>query len=318
LVTEVESLVVALEGLIDVQPAVAEVVDVLDDELDDDIEIVVPDLPPGRDIELRGRGKTFVRELPGPPGAPTLILLHGWTATSDLNWFTCYQSLGETCRVVALDHRGHGNGIRSRKRFKLADCADDVIALADELGIEKFIPVGYSMGGTVAQLIAHRYPERVPGLVLCSTAGWFASKRSDRLPFLSMAGLAALARVTSPQLQDRITQQMYLDRKTDKWDPWAVEQVSKHDWRMVLEAGQAIGAFTSREWLNELDMPTSIVMTIDDHVIPIRRQMALFERIRGAEAYRINGDHDAVAALADTYVPLLCRAIASVIDRAES
>jgi 3-oxoadipate enol-lactonase len=286
-------------------------------EEDDDLpaEVIEPDLPPGRAVELPGRGTTFVRELPGPPGAPVLVLLHGWTATADLNWFTCYASLGEKYRVIALDHRGHGGGIRSRRRFRLGDCADDVIALADLLEIERFIPVGYSMGGTIAQLIAHQAPQRVSGLVLCSTAGWFTSKRSDRLPFLSMAGLAALARVTSPQLQDRITQQMYLDKKVDKWEPWAVEQVSKHDWRMVLEAGQAIGTFTSREWLNELEMPTSIVMTIDDHVIPIRRQMALFERIRNAEAYRINGDHDAVAALADTYVPLLNRAVDSVISR---
>jgi len=55
-----------------------------------------------------------------------------------------------------MDHRGHGRGIRSAKPFRLADCADDVAALADRLGIETFIPVGYSMGGTVAQLMWRR------------------------------------------------------------------------------------------------------------------------------------------------------------------
>ena len=97
-----------------------------------------------------------MRELPGPPGAPVVILLHGWTATADLNFFTCYSALGEHFRVVALDHRGHGRGIRSSRPFRLSDCADDVAALADVLGIATFIPVGYSMGGTIAQLMWKR------------------------------------------------------------------------------------------------------------------------------------------------------------------
>ncbi|MFM7890740.1 MAG: alpha/beta hydrolase, partial [Actinomycetota bacterium] len=51
--------------------------------------------PQGHEVELIGRGRTFVREVAGPRGAPTVILLHGWTATADLNWFTCFEPLGE-------------------------------------------------------------------------------------------------------------------------------------------------------------------------------------------------------------------------------
>lgn len=277
----------------------------------------IPELPPGRIVELPGRGSTLVREVEGPPGAPTLILLHGWTATADLNFFTCFAALGEQYRVVALDHRGHGQGIRTKRRFRLADCADDAVALADLLGIDRFVPVGYSMGGIIAQLVAHRHPERVQALVLCSTAGWFATRRKDKLPFLSMAGLAALARVTPQQLQERITQQAYLQRKAQEWEPWAIEQASRHDWRAVLEAGHSIGAFTSRSWLDQLDVATSIVVTTQDRIIPIRRQIALFELIRRSEAFRIEGDHDAIVSMATTYVPLLMRAVRSALDRAD-
>ena len=87
-------------------------------------------------MDLPGRGTTIVRTLNGPVGAPTVVLLHGWTATADLNWFTCYKPLAEHYRVVALDHRGHGRGIRSRKAFRLEDCADDAVAVCDVLGIE--------------------------------------------------------------------------------------------------------------------------------------------------------------------------------------
>ena len=277
--------------------------------------VPTPDLPPGAPLELPDRGTTFVRQIAGPEGAPTIVLLHGWTATADLNWFRCYQPLGEQYRVLALDHRGHGQGIRSKKTFRLEDCADDAVAVCDALGIEQFIPVGYSMGGPVAQLMWHRHRERVPGLVLCATASYFATSREERLSFLGLSGLAALARLTPTQARTWLTEQFYLQRKTNEWEPWAIQEASRHDWRAVLEAGRAIGSFSSREWLGEVSAPTSVLITMRDRVVPVRRQVRLFESIHGAEAFRVDGDHDAVVANADRFVPTLLRALHSVVER---
>ncbi len=276
-----------------------------------------PHLPPGREVELVGRGTTFVRELAGPSlSSPTIILLHGWTASADLNWFTSYFALAEHFRVVALDNRGHGGGIRSRKVFKLSDCADDAVALADALGIESFIPVGYSMGGPIAQLIWKQHHDRVLGLVLCATAGSFASSREEKLSFAGLSGLAALSRLAPAQARQWLTQQLYLQRKSTEWEPWAIEQASRHEWRMVLEAGRAIGNFSSRPWLKDVDVPTSVLITMRDRVVPVRRQVRLFESIHGAEAFRVDGDHDACIANADRFVPTLIRAVHSVCERA--
>ena len=183
-------------------------------------------MPTGHEIELAERGPLFVRDIAGPPGAPTVVLLHGWTASADLNWFTCYGPLSDHYRVVAFDHRGHGRGLRSRRAFRLEDCADDVAAVADELGVESFVPVGYSMGGPIAQLVWQRHRERVDGLVLCATAPYFAGRRPERLSFVGLTGLAALARVTPTQARDWITDQVYLQRRTESWGPWAAEQVA--------------------------------------------------------------------------------------------
>ena len=275
-----------------------------------------PALPFGEQVELPGRGTTFVRRLDGPPGAPTLLLLHGWTATADLNWFTAYEPLARHFGVVAIDHRGHGRGIRSRKAFRLEDCADDAVALCDALGIERFIPVGYSMGGPVAQLVWRRHSHRVMGLVLCATATYFATSREEKLSFLGLSGLAAVARLTPLQARRWLTQQIYLQRKTELWEPWAIQEASMHDWRMVLEAGRAIGSYSSKDWIGDVDVPTSVVITMADHVVPVRRQVRLFESIHGAEAYRVDGDHDSIVANAERFLPTLVRAIRSVIDRA--
>jgi 3-oxoadipate enol-lactonase len=274
-----------------------------------------PDLPPGAAMHLPGRGTTFVRTLDGPVGAPTVLLLHGWTATADLNWFTSYKSLAEQFRVVALDHRGHGRGIRSRRFFKLDDCADDAVAVCDVLGIEQFIPVGYSMGGPIAQLIWKRHRQRTAGLVLCATSAYFSTSRQERMSFLGLSGLAAVARLTPLQARMWLTEQFYLQRKADQWEKWALDQASSHDWRAVLEAGRAIGNFSSRDWISDIDVPTSTLITMRDRVVPVRRQVRLFEAIPDAEAFRVDGDHDACVANAKQFVPTLLRACRSVVER---
>jgi 3-oxoadipate enol-lactonase len=274
-----------------------------------------PDLPPGAAMHLPGRGTTFVRTLAGPPKAPTLLLLHGWTATADLNWFTCYKPLARHYRVVALDHRGHGRGIRSRRAFRLEDCADDAVAVCDVLGINRFIPVGYSMGGPIAQLIWKRHHDRVRGLVLCATAPYFATSREEKLGFLGLSGMAALARLTPAQARKWLTDQVYLQRKTSEWQPWAVQEAAMHDWRAVLEAGKSIGAFSSREWISDIDVPASVIITMSDRVVPPRRQVRLFESLHRAEAFRVDGDHDAIVAHASRFVPVLMRATSSVVQR---
>ena len=196
--------------------------------------------------------------------------------------------------MVALDHRGHGRGIRSRKVFRLEDCADDAIAVLDVLGIERCIPVGYSMGGPIAQLMWKRHPERVEGMVLCATSGYFSTSREEKLSFLGLSGLAAVARLTPVQARRWLTDQLYLQRKTSLWEPWAIQEASLHDWRTVLEAGRAIGSFSSREWIGDVDVPTSVLITMRDRVVPVRRQVRLFESIHDAEAFRVDGDHDVV------------------------
>jgi 3-oxoadipate enol-lactonase len=277
--------------------------------------VTSPDLPPARFVELGDRGTVVVRDFGGRPGAPTLALLHGWTATADLNWFTCYRPLGDRYRVFAFDHRGHGAGIRSRKPFRLEDCADDVVDVADELGVDRFVPVGYSMGGPVAQLIWRRHPERVLGMVLCATAPYFAGRRPERLSLLGLTGLATVARFTPEQTRQWLTDQLYLQRKAGEWEPWAIQEASSHDWRMVLEAGRAIGAFSSSDWIGGVDVPVSMVFTMRDRVVPLRRQLRLFEMLDGAEAFRVDADHDAVVAHADRFVPSLLRAIRSLEAR---
>src|ERR1700758_1787821 len=85
------------------------------------------EMPAARTVRVAGRGEFFVRDT-GGEGQPVL-LLHGWLATSDVNWWRLYGPLADAgYRVLALDHRGHGRGLRSAERFRLLDCAGDAAA----------------------------------------------------------------------------------------------------------------------------------------------------------------------------------------------
>src|SRR4029078_4957520 len=90
--------------------------------------------------------------------------------------------------------------------------ADDAVAVCDNLGIDHFIPVGYSMGGPIAQLIWRRHQPRTAGIVLCATAAYFATSREERLGFLGLSGLAAIARLTPAQARQRLTEPFVLQR----------------------------------------------------------------------------------------------------------
>jgi 3-oxoadipate enol-lactonase len=274
-----------------------------------------PDLPPGRHLDVPGRGTTFVRELSGPAGAPTLLLLHGWTVTADLNWFTAYRRLAERYRIVALDHRGHGRGIRDAEPFTLEACADDAAAVCETLGIDRCVVVGYSMGGTIAQLVWHRHAGLVEGLVLCSTGAHFADTRNEQLNFLGLTGLAALVRLAPLRARQWMGEQ-YLTRRGRAYEAWALEELARHDLTKVLEAGREIGRFASDDWLGAIDVPTAVIVTMQDQVVPVRRQLRLFEGIGTAVAYRVDGQHDAVVSSAESYLPVLVEACGYVIDRA--
>lgn len=185
------------------------------------------------------------------------------------------------------------------------------------MGIDTFVPIGYSMGGPIAQLIWRRHPTRISGLVLCATAPVFSVRRIERLSFLGASGLAALARITPEQARIWLTDQLYLQRKSREWEPWAIEEAASHDWRMLLEAGTAIGNFDSTEWIGDIDVPVSLVVTMDDPVVSRRRQTMLFDAIANASVFRVEGDHGAVVEAADQFVPSLLRAITSLQNRTQ-
>lgn len=104
-------------------------------------------------------------------GGHPIMLVHGWTGAREdfADWM---EPLAERhFHVVAPDNRGHGSSSKpsAESDYSFEVFASDVLALADALNWDRFVLLGHSMGGMVAQTVALRAPQRLRGLILMDT-----------------------------------------------------------------------------------------------------------------------------------------------------
>lgn len=76
------------------------------------------------------------------------------------------KGLGDSERVLVYDQRGHGKSWKPLTGYAAEDYADDLYLITQELGWERFILVGHSMGGRNALQFASRFPEKVEKLII--------------------------------------------------------------------------------------------------------------------------------------------------------
>ena len=273
--------------------------------------------PQGRLLDLPGRGRTFVIDVPGPtPTAPTVVLLHALGCTAYLSWAMALGELSQKYRVITLDQRWHGRGIRSQ-RFRFADCADDVAAVMDEMGVERAVIAGYSMGGAIAQLMWRRHPERVAGLVLCSTARNYRGATRERFFFpVLTAAMHPLSRLALTRVE-RMAATLPELPSLEIADPAAwgkAEFRSTSAWSMPEVLGE-LGRFNSAAWIEGVDVPTAVVVTLADHTIPERRQRRLAACIEGATVHEAPGGHASIVLGSTNWLPVFVEAVADVVGR---
>lgn len=216
-------------------------------------------------------------------GDRVLVTHGGWTGSWEL-WEQQAERLSrDGWRVIAYDHRGSGfNPAPEADELSVHKLADDLLALLDELGIERCVLAGESMGTAVATLAALRQPERFEGMVL--VAGSAIWRKVSLLPFL--AGLTAAYRATIrlfivmavPEKQDR----HYYRR----WGLSILRQARAGDARRLI---RGIVGLDLRPQLAQVRVPTLVIHGTRDLIVPLREGRALAAKIPGAEFLPIAG-----------------------------
>jgi pimeloyl-ACP methyl ester carboxylesterase len=126
--------------------------------------------PPSQFVDIGGGVTVHLRD-EGPKDAPAIMLLHG--SNADLHtWDPWVAALTSQYRVIRFDQVGHGlTGPDPKHDYSRANYVADVLAVADTLGLQRFIIGGNSMGGKHALAFAVAHPSRVIGLVLVDASG---------------------------------------------------------------------------------------------------------------------------------------------------
>ena len=119
-----------------------------------------------RTVQTRGAA---IRISESGSGEPACVFLHYWGGSAR-TWDYAIDRIDGRARCVSVDQRGWGESIATDGRYNLAAMADDVQGVVAALGLQRYVLVGHSMGGKVAQIVAARRPASLLGLVLVAPA----------------------------------------------------------------------------------------------------------------------------------------------------
>jgi 3-oxoadipate enol-lactonase len=221
----------------------------------------------------------------GPPHAPAVVFVNG--IGTDLRiWNDVVASLLPKVKAIRCDKRGHGLSELPPGEATMADLADDVAALMDQLRVARAVVVGVSVGGMIAQSLAARHPRRVAGLVLCCTAArigdtamWQA--RIDTVAAKGIEALAdaVLARWFPPAVAARIPERAAgMRRMLQRTDPAGYAAVAA-----------ALRDADLTEATRALQLPTLCIAGSEDASTPPALVQSLASLIQDAEYLELAG-----------------------------
>jgi 3-oxoadipate enol-lactonase len=266
-------------------------------------------------VNLPGRGRVIVHEWSGPLGAPVLVLVHGVALDVEINWASVAPMLAGRFRVLAMDLRGHGRGLPVTGGFSLEDCADDIAAALRVLDTGPVIPVGFSIGGMVTQLLWRRHRDLVAGLVLCSTARNVTGSPWERMLAMAMPWAVLTVTLLSPFSgvgTDAIAGPLLDARLAPAQRRAALAHMRRMPLATAMDAMRACCSFSSHLWIGSVDVPTAVLVTRDDRIVAPRRQHKLAAAVPGATVVEIDGDHGVFLADPECFGDGVLRACAAV------
>jgi 3-oxoadipate enol-lactonase len=211
-------------------------------------------------------------------GRPTVILAASLGADRSM-WREQVQLLPRTWNVVTFDLRGHGASPLSPKTPSIDDFADDVVSIADELGIDRFAFCGLSIGGVIGQNLGARYPARLTSLVLASTGLTILSEQVlvERAARVRDEGTGWVADVSAPRW---FTERFRIEH------PETVEANMDHlrhmDAHGYADACLALAGFDGHDAAASISAPTLVLSGADDLATPPEGCAELAAAIPGA------------------------------------
>jgi 3-oxoadipate enol-lactonase len=213
-------------------------------------------------------------------GVP-LLFVHGFPLSRGA-WQKQVAALRSSYRVIAPDLRGFGESEAGTGATTMAQFAEDLHALLQQLATGPVVLIGHSMGGYVALAFVRQYPEMVRGLVLVST------KAGKDTPEAAAARRATAENVQAKGVQVVIQAMSRKMLAADNQDRGMVEQV--RGFMAPSKPAGVIGALLgmaerpdATAQLAQISVPTLVITGADDTLIPPAESEALAQAIPGSQ-----------------------------------
>jgi 3-oxoadipate enol-lactonase len=223
----------------------------------------------------------------GPPDRATVIL-GGSIGSTTAAWEPQRAVLAADYQVIAYDHRGHGGSAAPSGPYTIEALGADVLALLDDLDVQRAHWVGLSLGGMVAQHVAARSPQRVDRLVLACTAAHYPDRESwiQRATTVRAGGTQAIADVS---LERWLTSDYRRDhpKETARLRQMIVD-VDREGYAGCCEA---IADMDLRNDLSSIEAPTLVIAGAQDLAVPPDRMRELAAAISDARFEVVHGAH---------------------------
>src|ERR1700738_4379576 len=214
----------------------------------------------------------------GRDGGPTLMLSNSLGCTLQM-WEPQMKALAQLCRVTLYDRRGHVKSGVPPAPYSMERFGRDVLAILDDLNIEKVHWCGLSMGGMVGQWLRANAPERFGKIILSNTACYYPDPTNwqDRIKAVKQGGIAAVA--------DTVIAGWLTAASSDR-DP----QITANMKAMLtappvqgyLACCEALSTLDQRELLPSIKSPTLVIAGRHDMATPIAAGEFIGRRIAGA------------------------------------
>jgi pimeloyl-ACP methyl ester carboxylesterase len=190
-------------------------------------------------------------------------MIHGIGAALEM-WQPLERRLGDFT-TITVDPPGAGRSTMPDGRFRMADFAGVLDDLLSHLRLESASVLGLSLGGMMAQELAHRSPERVDRLVLASTCcGWNSDPQTSTLFATPARRRARRQDARSGGRRPRSEPELSFLRLQ-----WELRQMYRPSVRGLKLGLVAAFTWSSRPWLHTLGMPVLVLHGTDDAVLPV-------------------------------------------------